>query len=165
MMRWIESDGPLLLIPRSVVPHWGGGQSSEHGRGDDYDAACAVEGYVGVIERNGAPVVVVTGEPLPTTAVRLGSATALVRWEYAPSEEEASNLLRQLRAPDAYESEWYADFVSNEREWFLMSAVEDGRKPGVLIPVELEPGAYRVQVRQWSPTDDAAFLVYDFMRR
>ncbi|MEV4558898.1 Imm21 family immunity protein [Kitasatospora sp. NPDC049285] len=53
-MVWAESGGgPLVVVPASSLHHWGGctpnGSTLGGGPPDDYDRACAIEDYAGVV--------------------------------------------------------------------------------------------------------------------
>ncbi|WP_436776916.1 Imm21 family immunity protein [Yinghuangia sp. YIM S09857] len=51
-LRWVESmGGPLVVVPVSALEHWAGCSESwgEDGVHDDYDRACDIEGYAGVL--------------------------------------------------------------------------------------------------------------------
>ncbi len=83
-LLWMESGGgPLLLVPGEYLPFWGGIDPPTDGRqivahfrygGDDapatdYDRACDVDDYLGVIEVGSGCGVVLGDEPLPTAIV------------------------------------------------------------------------------------------------
>ena len=107
--RWVTSlGGPLLLLPESAVTAWTGIEPSQsprtkgitfRWRGDpngpvtDYDRACSVEGYIGLIDVGDAKGVVLGGEPNSTTWVPIDGGGLLVRWVYADDE---GSLLRSL---------------------------------------------------------------------
>ena len=79
---WIESaGGPLVVMPRSVRADWNGIA------GDDYQEACRVDDYLGLVARAWGDVLVLGDEPLRTAVVHRPDGPAIVRWMYAPSEE------------------------------------------------------------------------------
>lgn len=60
------------------------------GEPTDYDIACSVNGYVGVISRYGSSVLVLDDEPMQTTVAKTRAGRVIfVRWKYAPSYEIA----------------------------------------------------------------------------
>ncbi|HYO74665.1 MAG TPA: Imm21 family immunity protein, partial [Archangium sp.] len=66
-MQWVFSaGGPLVLLPKAVQPRWRG----TCGVPSDYEVACSVEGYVGVIEKAGRQILVLGDEPLQTAVSR-----------------------------------------------------------------------------------------------
>jgi hypothetical protein len=82
---WVTSlGGPLILVPQSACPLWGGGSLQTHpdGKGD-YGRACAVDDYIGLID---------VGH---TTALVLGDYPARTR--FLP---EQGILLREIAGDD-----------------------------------------------------------------
>lgn len=79
---WIESaGGPLVVIPRSMSGNWKGIAS------DDYNQACGVENYLGLVTREWGDVLILGDEPLRTAVVARSKGPAIVRWMYAPNED------------------------------------------------------------------------------
>lgn len=80
--------GPLIVVPVSALEHWAGCSESwgEEGVHDDYDRACDVEGYAGVLNvgTGGAQALVLADNPATSCFVpdlrvfvrRLGGAAA-----------------------------------------------------------------------------------------
>jgi hypothetical protein len=82
-MGWIESaGGPLVVIPRSMSGEWKGIA------GDDYNEACRVENYLGLVARKWGDILVLGDEPLRTAVVSRSEGPAIVRWMYAPNEDQ-----------------------------------------------------------------------------
>ena len=78
-MAWIESaGGPLVVLPRSLRSAWMGVAA------DDYDAACSVDGYLGLLRRPWGDALVLGDEPLRTSVVQRHDGLAIVRWRFAP---------------------------------------------------------------------------------
>ncbi|PBC66254.1 immunity protein 21 of polymorphic toxin system [Streptomyces sp. TLI_235] len=79
-VSWVESlGGPLVVVPEAVLGAWSGSA------GDDYDRACAVEGFIGLIEVGSAQALVLGDEPASTAY--LSVQNVFVRWSAAESEE------------------------------------------------------------------------------
>lgn len=158
-MRWISSaGGPLILIPKFLQPQWQG----TCGEPSDYEVACGVEGYEGVIEKAGRQILVLGDEPLETAVSRLNGRPCLVRWFYAPSPEAAESAVAamvpmHLRGP----LESVALRIESS-PLVLMDAGASGEQPGDTLELELRPGAYRVHVYELAPARDMKFLVHAF---
>jgi hypothetical protein len=89
--NWISSaGGPLVLCTAAAAKAWQG----VHGA--DYDLACSVDGYLGVVEQHGHQYLVFADEPLETTLVEEGEGLAVVQWEYCDSMTHALELLAAL---------------------------------------------------------------------
>ena len=160
-MRWISSaGGPLVLIPKVLRSRWRG----TSGVSSDYEVACGVEGYVGVIEKAGSQVLVLGDEPLQTTVASVNGKPCLVRWVYAPSLDAAESSVAamepvHLGAP----VESVAIRITNS-SLVLMDAGAPGEHPGDTLELTLDPGSYRIQVHEFTPTPDSKFLVHAFER-
>ncbi|MET8326547.1 Imm21 family immunity protein [Streptomyces sp. NPDC005181] len=84
---WVTSaGGPLILIPESVCHHWGGAPRTYPDDEGDYGRACAVDGYVGLIDVGAAQALVLGDMPARTTF--LPQYDVLVR-EVAGDEDDA----------------------------------------------------------------------------
>lgn len=158
-MRWISSaGGPLVLIPKVLRSQWRG----TRGVPSDYEMACGVEGYVGVIEKAGSQVLVLGDEPLQTAISSVNGKPCLVRWVYAPSPDAAESSVAamepvHLGAP----VESVVIRIANS-PLVLMDAGAPGEYPGDTLELALAPGAYRVQVHEFAPGQDTKFLVHAF---
>ncbi|MEU6279190.1 immunity 21 family protein [Streptomyces sp. NPDC047028] len=83
--EWVESGGgPLIAIPETVLPFWVGADSAEPAT--DYDRACEVDGYVGLLPVGDSAALVFGDEPAATTY--LPERGTFVRWCAAESEAE-----------------------------------------------------------------------------
>nr|WP_255408465.1 Imm21 family immunity protein [Archangium sp. Cb G35] len=158
-MRWIASaGGPLVLLPKILQPRWQG----TGGVPSDYEVACGVEGYAGIIEKAGWQILVLGDEPLQTAVSRLNGRPCLVRWIYAPSPGVAESWITamvplNLRGP----LESVAIHIDSS-PLVLMDAGAPGEHPGDTLELELEPGSYRVHVYEFAPARDMKFLVHAF---
>ncbi|MET9554556.1 Imm21 family immunity protein [Streptomyces sp. NPDC006645] len=93
-LAWVSSmGGPLIVVPESCIGAWGGCTEDgsvlgEDGGRDDYDRACEVDDWAGVIagRAKAATVLVLADEPAMTCF--LSEELLFVRWLAADSEEE-----------------------------------------------------------------------------
>ncbi|MEV7192699.1 Imm21 family immunity protein [Streptomyces sp. NPDC093510] len=100
-LAWVRSmGGPLIVIPTSAVDQWGG--CTEDGIivggtevADDYDRACDVEGWAGIVgvgvEASG---LVLADEP--ATTCYLSEQNVFVRWLAANSDVELLEAARTV---------------------------------------------------------------------
>ncbi len=150
--------GPLIVIPGSSVNDWGGCAEdssvlgSTDGR-DDYDRACEVENWAGVIAvaAGAATALVLADEPAKTCF--LPEKLLFVRWLAADSEAELFAAAEAiLTDPDtAWEDAglWVTDgpavlMDSAEAGADLGVAYPDGGQPDQ-APMELPAGQWRVR--------------------
>lgn len=65
---WITSlGGPLILVPESACPHWNGAPRDWPDSEGDYGRACAVDGYIGLIDVGPAHALVLGDDAARTT--------------------------------------------------------------------------------------------------
>ena len=160
-MPWISSaGGPLVLIPKTFQSRWHG----TSGTPSDYDVACGVEGYVGVIEKAGCQVLVLGDEPLQTAVIHLNGRACLVRWVYASSPGAAESLLAALVPADLGAPLGSVAIRIASSPLVLMDAGATGEHPGDTLELELEPGFYSVHVHEFAPAQDTKFLMHEFER-
>ncbi|HZI05351.1 MAG TPA: Imm21 family immunity protein [Archangium sp.] len=160
-MQWIPSvGGPLVLIPKVFQSRWQG----TSGTPSDYDVACGVEGYVGVIEKAGCQVLVLGDEPLQTAVAKSNGRACLVRWVYAPSPSAAESSLAALVAADLGSPLESVAIRIARSPLVLMDAGAPGEHPGDTLELKLEPGSYSVHVHEFAPAQDTKFLVHEFER-
>ena len=85
VLEWVESGGgPLIAVPEVVLPFWAGADSEE--LDTDYDRACEVSGYAGLLPVGDSAALVLGDEPAATSY--LPEHTTFVRWSAADSERD-----------------------------------------------------------------------------
>lgn len=97
-MIWIDTaGGPLICAAYPVGLNWRGTQASSiDDTQSDYDRACEIADYVGVVSCASSCVLVFGDEPLQTTVVRLSDGNAVVRWISCASENAAQSVLASI---------------------------------------------------------------------
>ncbi|MET7540498.1 Imm21 family immunity protein [Streptomyces sp. NPDC005349] len=154
---WVESlGGPLIVVPVSVLAEWSGCSESwgeEPGSVEDYDRACAVENWAGLLDvgTNGAQALVLADEP--ATSRYLPEQRVFVRWLAADSEDELLAAAQAVLADADAEWEdvgvWKTDgpavlMVSTTAGAELNEEYPDGGRPEQ-APVALPAGRWRVR--------------------
>lgn len=146
-VEWVESGGgPLIAVPETVLPFWAGADGDE--TASDYDRACEVDGFVGLLPVGDSAALVFGDEPASTSY--LPDHGTFVRWCAADSEEE---LLARVPAALAT-AVW-----DHEVRWKVPGTVVlfDSAWPGPEtertehLRVALEPGTYAVRAAQVQP--------------
>src|ERR1700730_1820803 len=161
-MRWISAaGGPLILLPSSLRSRWSGVVRAAQDEPSDYDVACSVNGYVGVISRYGSSILVLDDVRMQTAIAKTGvDRLMFVRWKYAPSEGIVEEELRRIRLDSARELE-RTHIVVRESTHYLMDAGEPGSDPQQFEVVELVPEEYIVRVVEHAPRRDTKLLLYE----
>lgn len=150
---WVESSGgPLVLVPCRHASEWRGIETS------DYLEACAVDGYLGVVSRTWADVIVLGDEALRTTAIARGADVLLVRWLYAPSSDVLTEAARGFRAPSRRAVESTRISFLDEPYVIIDSAAAGDRAPGV--SVSIPAGLREINTFVVNDVRDVAFVVH-----
>jgi len=178
-MHWIESaGGPLLLLFEESLDNWGGVidlisgpaadiRYSPGGKSTDYDRACSVKWYIGLIDIGKEYGVVLGGEPLQTTWLPYQAASGgmVVRWVFGESESEFLNWIDTI--PEAM---FRADrtFNVNGPKLLLFDSAVAGRNvkkmPQEYLSIELEPGIYEIKTAIYQPDARNSMVVHRFER-
>ncbi|GGN52309.1 hypothetical protein GCM10011579_009190 [Streptomyces albiflavescens] len=146
-VEWVESGGgPLIAIPEVVLPFWSGADGDD--MSSDYDRACDVEGFIGLVPVGDTRALVLGDEPASTSY--LPEHGTFVRWCAAESEDE---LLAGVPAALAA-AEW-----EREVQWNVPGPVVlfDAAWPGTAsartdhLRVALAPGRYAVRAAYVEP--------------
>lgn len=162
MSVWVESEGgPLLVAPESELAHWcgstGDGGSAE--AWGDYDRACSVQGYVGLVNVGGQQALVLGDEPATTTY--LADERLFVRWVAANSEAELIEAAqRALRDGIQWDEDEDLMWVIREpvvlfESWLSGTEME----PDNHLVINIEPGRYRVRATGLNDHRGGAILV------
>lgn len=172
-MEWVSSGGgPLLFLGENLLDAWGGtdyqgelaGNSyrpAERQAITDYDRACEVRNYVDVIPVGQGQGLVLSGEALETTWYPLQgrSGGILVRWIYAPGDEEVEEALRSLPADLSYQDG--LDLNVSSSGLVLFDAAMPGRDIVTpLLRITLDTGRYRVLTAEYAPVPEMALLLH-----
>lgn len=128
-LSWVGSlGGPLIVVPVSALQQWGASTDDP----DDYDRACAVEGWAGIIPVGAqASGLVLADEPALTCY--LPERSVFVRWLAADSETELLNAAEAVLNDPATQWEDCGVWVSDGPA-VLMGSAEAGADLGTMYP-------------------------------
>lgn len=179
-LQWIESNGgPLLMLPRALLECWDGTDPPEPhrsvratfrwsggGPATDYDRACDVSEWLGVLPVGTGEGLVLGGEPLSTAwcPTTQGEASLLVRWEYAESDLAAARWLAAV--PTKLPWRWSTRFAFDAEPLVLFDAAEPGLDPsGPRLELALPSGKYDIHTVQWQPDSVTSLMLHRFSWR
>ncbi|GGQ93560.1 hypothetical protein GCM10010195_56830 [Kitasatospora griseola] len=158
---WVESmGGPLVVVPVSALARWegctpGGEILGATGRRDDYDRACAVTDFAGVVDLHGSDSVsaLVLGEE-PSDTCYLPERTAFVRWLAADSAAALLDAAQSVLVDPATPWEECGTWITDGPAVLMDSAVAGrnlvepsphGQGEPSAAPVPVPPGSWRVR--------------------
>jgi Immunity protein 21 len=151
-MKWIETTGgPLVVLPHNQLENWNGIEG-------DYQRACEIDGYLGLIEVGGTIGVVLGDEPMRTTISNDNNSTAyIIRWCFAPNEKivlEEIHRIGDFKFPKSNE------FMPIDSSLVVFDSSLVGNKipDSDKLSIDLIPGKYEVSTCLHKP-DSTMFLV------
>ena len=157
-LAWVHTTGgPHLVVPERYAPAWEGCFAPAGGRrveavfrynpggpATDYDRACDVPGWLGVIPVGRGHALVLGGDRTPAAYYHWSRRHFLLRWLYAPSETELLDHFHDVWATLSVEGE--APFRHPGGKVFLMDSTDvPGRWLVQHAAFELPRGRYRVR--------------------
>jgi len=153
-LKWLNSlGGPLILLPEELVGHWRGMD------GGDYDRACAVDDYVGLVDVNTGTGLVLDDEPLQTCWSALSAESGmLVRWVHADSEASVTNALRNVPA-----SIWEVTRLRIRTEsgkFLLFDSVLSGKEVEDSLLIAVRPGIYAIDSAEYRPDAKTCLILH-----
>ncbi|MEV8545651.1 immunity 21 family protein [Streptomyces sp. NPDC051572] len=146
-VQWVESGGgPLIAVPTTVLPFWTGADGDE--LASDYDRACEVGGYAGLLPVGDSAALVLGDDPASTSF--LPEHGTFVRWCAANSEDEVLAVIPAALAGATWENEVHWDVPGPV---VLFDSAWPGRESEGTehLKVDLEPGRYAVRAGQAQP--------------
>jgi hypothetical protein len=157
---WVEG-GPLIVVPESQLPRWGGGITDESPGvpGDDYERACSVRGLIGLLDVGERQALVLGDEPAMTTY--LPEEQLFLRWAAAESDVELIAAARKaLREGVQWDDD--EDLTWDIREpVVLCEAVWPGTKIEAdnHLVIDIQPGRHRVRATYLTDDSNWMFLI------
>lgn len=163
--HWINSNGgPYILASNRVASLWRAtnGISVDHGDGcaNDYQRACEINGYAGVIQSNGESMLVI-GDLPSDLAVYLNTDTevVLVKWVGAESEEQILAALDVERELPFQRLNF--DLKITESPLVIFDSSELFADAGEnKLSLKLSLGTYSVEVLSYEPHDQLMLQLF-----
>jgi hypothetical protein len=182
-LTWLSSGGgPLLLLSRHHLKEWKGTDVPTGGRvveatfrwdgpdspATDYDRACDVDGYVGVIPVGAGHAVVLGDEPCATawysrTAGDTGEYGLLVRWVHANDDEDVLLALDQVNTVSWEDTG--LRFTVDQSPLVLFDSAQNPSWEEFegSCEVPLPPGTYRIETAFHKPDNETFLILHRFV--
>ncbi len=155
---WVSGDGgPLILMEKEYLANWEGSDAPSNGRvvnaisrwgldvATDYDLACDVEDYLGLVNVGEGKALVLGGDELATTWFPFfeNGQGILIRWVYGNSESEVIDFAKSLS--DEVKKDENIEFSVENSELVLFVAAEHGNdKVYSRLEFNLSKGTYEI---------------------
>lgn len=127
----------------------------------DYEEACSIDDYCGIMKWRGRDVLVLNDEPHQTAVWRDDRTILLVRWMAAPDEE---NVVARLQTAQ-YSMVPPIQSVNMRIEspsCLLFDAAVDRRYDGDALVLDILPGHYTVTTCVDNPCQDLGLIIHSF---
>jgi hypothetical protein len=173
-MRWIKSaGGPLICVEKQWACLWSGvfgnsaSSDSINTALNDYDRACALSDYVGILELHQKHAIILGDMPLETTVLCLSSGLPLVvRAFYMDPGVDLPKLFAaygNLSFGDSIES---IDFEIESGHMVIFdSAVPGGQEYDDSLSFEIASGQYRILTKAFELDSLTSVLIHKFERK
>jgi hypothetical protein len=176
-LKWIQTNASFLLLSCHHLAEWEGSAPPSGGRiveasfhfslpeepATDYDRACDVDGYVGVISVGQSDAIVLNDDAYSTMWwSESGNSGFLVRWCYANSNAEVIAALRQPTAIIWEDSGLV--FTLDEPPLLLFDSTETATEIlGDSLELPLTAGVYRIETAFYKPNPELYLLLHQFV--
>lgn len=179
---WIESaGGPLLLLDNQYLPAWLGhapaweawmdldsvGLSDDQPQSSqptDYERACQINGYVGILDVGGGQGVVLSGDWLATAWLPLNESEGiLIRWIHGV--DQAGLLQRLMPITSADWNESIGLFRIRSQPLSLFDSAWPGEEAPERLLVALIEGEYTIDTAIVLPDQQTELVLHRLRRR
>lgn len=162
-MKWINSTGgPLIMMEAALLPRWGGNLHSAESPNDaltDYDRACEVNDYIGIIPQGGRHALVLNDEPMQTACLSTADTSVLlIRWEYASDEDMVAQYARSIP-----EESWEPTgliFNVSQSPLMVFDSVYAGNEVEDEVTIQLRPAAYAIDSVRYQPDTETSLILH-----
>jgi hypothetical protein len=174
-LKWLASSGgPLLLLASEYLQYWEGSDPPTGGRtidarfrwtgqsddpATDYDRACDIDNYLGLVDVGPGQALVLGDAPLGTTWWPAAPGGGLlVRWRYA--QDEASVVRALADIPEAIWEPAQFELRVGNGPLYLFDAAYPGAMATEYLVVELRSGHYAAATAVYEPDDFTALVLH-----
>ena len=164
-LKWIDSyGGPFLLLEEQFLDKWRGVHVKDSRvLESDYDRACNIEDYVGLVSVGSDFGIVLGDEPLMTVWYSPEPNTGLiVRWVYAENEASVIASLANRQNVEWEKTELKVQLWDGEL--VLFDAACEGIDLPDKIKIEISAGDYQIETCHYKPNAETYLLLHRFVQ-
>jgi Immunity protein 21 len=162
LSKWIQSDGgPLILMERASANVWNGNSRPNGFQGlTDYERACQLEDYLGLLDVQATQILVFDDEPLQTAYWQIKpDVFLLVRWRWADNEKAVIDVLPDALKREDWEKSGISISISTE-DLVMFDAAYRIDEADVSLNFNLSQGHYSVETLFFEPNDRTALILH-----
>jgi hypothetical protein len=172
-LDWIRSNGgPLICIERGNEHQWLGAdglgtqQNITNNFSNDYEKACGVEDYIGIIEINKGLALVLGDMPLETRVTYRNERTpVIVRIFYAEKDDDVIEKLKSFEFFDEVDSIESINIELNGKEIIIFdSAYRYSEIGNEFLTLDIKAAKYRIYTKLINPDDRTSLLIHEFLQ-
>lgn len=168
-LQWIASmGGSLILMEKSLLINWNG-DTNPSVRNDeqgvtDYDRACDVDDYIGIIQVGESQAIVLGDEPMQTAWWQVGEDEGiLARWMYANSEETVIESLSILENVKWENTELEILFQHGDLILFDSACRYDEIEES--LSLRIKPNQYKIETALYQPNEETSLVLHRFVTK
>lgn len=176
-LKWVACDGgPLLLLAEKYIHAWEGTNIPAKGHhvqarfrwnpggpATDYDRACDVEDYLGLIRVDEAQALVLSDAPFATTWFPSSDGGVFIRWVYADSDAEVMDAFNRI--PDEAYKDTELSLSVEDSTLVLFAACESGDEQIYSrLQIQLPLGRYRIFTCEYEESERTSIICHRLRR-
>jgi hypothetical protein len=166
-LQWIASaGGPLLLLEEHLLSYWRGFNLPKNNPEfvTDYDRACEIDDYIGIIGIDSGYGLVLGDDPCETAWFQFPEIQngLLVRWIFAENEPAVIDALNNLQEAD-WQKTGVKMHLSNGKLILFDSACE-GTNLDEKLQIEISKGWYEVETLLYEPNKQTSLILHRFFQ-
>jgi hypothetical protein len=170
-LEWVMSGGgPLIVLPAELLRYWGGIDPKADDSTSDYDRACGVGGYLGVLNVGTGSGLVLGDEPMQTAFLPSADGGTLIRWVYAENGKKVREAV--CFAPVSIWSTTQHRFTVRGARMLVFDAAYpgddhprfQGQDVSPLLDLPIDSGEYRIETADYRP-DEGTWLILHRLSR
>lgn len=163
---WINSaGGPLILLEESLLKHWHGfNLADDPDYITDYNRACEINEFVGIIPVVSGYGLVFGGEPFQTAWLPFPEAKngLLVCWNFAENESAVMDALNNLQSVKWEKTDIEIKFSGDKL--ILFDSALPGSEINEKLEIEIPAGRYLVETAHHLPNKETSLIIHHFKK-
>lgn len=174
--NWVTSNGgPLILLPENLLSYWEGTDPPNGGRtieanfrwdptgpATDYDRACDIADYIGLIEVGPGHALILGDMPMPTNWWPLPTTEGgiLVRWMFADNDHNVIQAVQNLSIGSFQPAELTFSVTCPTLVLFDSAFPGVDKDCGATLTITLKEGVYGISTLHYTPDQETSLVLH-----